>query len=120
MTGAPLVGSAEGGNPCPCCDRPLPERAAMGGLMVTSDPWRVFWQGRAIGPFAPQQMRFLFLLVRFGRVASEVFEQHLRANTAGKAIHVHMSHLRALLRAAQIPCELRAIHGWGYELEMFE
>jgi hypothetical protein len=88
--------------------------------MVTSDPWRVFWQGRAIGPFSPQQSRFLYLLLAFGRVANEVFEQHLRSNTAGKAVHVHMATLRTLLRAAQIPATITSLHGWGYELEMHE
>jgi hypothetical protein len=86
--------------------------------MVTSEPWRVFWQGDIIGPFSPMQSRFLYLLLSFGRVAHGVLEMHLEPDTRSEATKVHMSTLRSLLRAARIPAKINAIHGWGYELEI--
>jgi DNA-binding response OmpR family regulator len=105
---------------CPLCDAPLEQSISKGGLRVTSGPWRVFWKGRAVEAFSPMQTRYLFLLLRLGRVSHEALEFHLRLDSSPAAVKTHMSTLRSILRAASIPVTIQSIHGWGYELEMHE
>jgi hypothetical protein len=105
---------------CPVCDRPIPMRASKGPLMVMSEPWRVFWHGKAVEHFEPMQVRFLYLLLSFGRVSLGALEMYVREDSCKKAVSQQITKLRAKLRAAQIPATILSLHGWGYELEIHE
>lgn len=103
---------------CPHCDRPMPQRAERDGLLAMSEPWRVFWEGRAMTGLAPMPIRFLFMLLRSptGEVALGSFDIFLRDNAAPISTKVHISRVRSWLRAGQLPFDIQSIHGWGYRL----
>lgn len=86
--------------------------------MVMSEPWRVFWEGRAMAGLAPMPIRFLFMLLRSptGEVSLGSFEMFLREDTGPISTKVHISRVRGWLRAARLPFEIQSIHGWGYRL----
>lgn len=84
--------------------------------MVTSEPWRVFWHGKAIVGATPMQCRFLYLLLARESVPHSSFEMMTRADDGRDVLKVHMVHLRKLLRFERIGFEIENIYGWGYRL----
>lgn len=106
------------GNRCPCCERPLEQRTERDGLIVMSEPWRVYWRGKLALGLTPMATRFLFMLLRSpdGRVAASSFDMMLRDGGAASSTKVHMHRLRRWLEAAGLPFVVFNLHGWGYQL----
>jgi DNA-binding winged helix-turn-helix (wHTH) protein len=103
---------------CPCCGHILPATAKRGGLMVTSEPWAVYWRGTMLKA-RPMEKKFLFLLVRQERVSREAFMLMVPGEIATRQnVAMQISNLRNLLAAARVPASIRNIHDWGYELDM--
>lgn len=90
----------------------------MDGLMVRSEPWRVYWQGLRVDSITQMLARFLFILLRgqSNKVGYFAFDMCLRDDAGPTTTKVHVSRLRTQLRAHQIPVEIQNIHGWGYRL----
>lgn len=101
---------------CPTCQRDIPLRAARGPLLVTSEPWRIYWQGKAIERVPAMQVRLLYVLVRRGEATISALDMLLREDATPQALRVHILRLRRLLRVEGIPLEIENIHGWGYRL----
>ncbi|BAK66901.1 hypothetical protein SLG_22260 [Sphingobium sp. SYK-6] len=94
----------------------MPLKVQRGRLMVMSEPWRTFWDGREIPLFGRMESRYLSLLLRFGEVGLGAFEMLLGEDTSARAVPVHMSRLRKALIGK--PVKIENIHGWGYRLKM--
>lgn len=107
------------GATCPYCQEPRRERAERGGLMVVSEPWRVFWQGKELRRPSPMATRFLFLLLRSatGQVPLSSMELFLRDSSGPKSVTTHIHGLRQWLEARGLPFIIQSLHGWGYQLQ---
>jgi len=104
---------------CPCCDRPMPLRAEMHGLMVESEPWRVYWRGVAVFPsLQPMRIKYLYQMLRGGGRANYLTLIMLNGEGVNdEVMKVHVTHIRRWLRQHRLPFEIINNRAWGYELK---
>lgn len=102
---------------CPCCDRELPDRATIGGLLIELNPPSVYWRG-VRHHRQPAEIKTLYLLAKRRKVSHLALEMMtLREDTTSAAAKVRISVLRAWLRKIGANISIRSERGWGYVME---
>ncbi len=107
---------------CQCCGHMIDAKRRDGvvdrmGLVVSLDPPRAFLRSKALPVPSPTQLRFLFLLVRWGEVAADTLSEATRSEAVMPVtVHVHISRLKDWLEEHGVPIVIEPIKTFGYRL----
>lgn len=106
---------------CPCCgyNEESEARYSRGPLTVTINPPAIFWRGKRIKT-PPSHARIIYPLMPRGRASHAAMAMLLGMDTDQEAVKTHICGLRKIIAAEGLPIAFRAIHGWGYEIEILE